>query len=127
MVKKKKKKELNTPKNNKHEGQLLYIYIYIYIYIYLYSLLSLPLILVYGGYKDRSMCPKAWSQISNQIRCRGWDQVLGREMLMSRLRCLQLTMCCVAIWIKSCETWCDTNIAFIFRESYFTVYLGPTR
>ena len=25
-----KKKELNTPKNSKHEGQLLYIYIYIF-------------------------------------------------------------------------------------------------
>ena len=67
-----------------------------------------------GGYKDCSMCLEAWSHISNQIRCRGWDQVLRREMLMSQTRHSQLTTCCVAIYVKNYGTFCDTKCPFGF-------------
>jgi len=66
------------------------------------------------------------SQLLSQLVT--WWVVSDRDMNPYKLTNFftPLTTYHVASYSKSCETFCDTNIVFLFLESYFTVYFDPS-
>ena len=133
---------------------MIYIYIYIYsllsLSLWFWCTMAIKIIPCVPRPEVRSLIK---SGVEADVNAKwGWDQVLRREMrilqkvsqLLSQLAMWwvvsdrdmnpykltnfspPLTTYRVVSYGKSCETFCGTNIAFLFLESYFTVYFGPS-